>query len=130
MPRQGQPGPGSTLRRAVRQGSTSRTTDYARQVFRRNTTPAGPPADDPALDVPTAEATKGRPTPKRRDAEAQRAARVKPPKDRREASKMQRDRVKDDRSRTRNALLTGDERYLPARDKGAVRKFVRDMIDS
>jgi hypothetical protein len=32
--------------------------------------------------------------------------------------------------RQRQALASGDERYLPARDKGPVRKFARDFIDS
>jgi hypothetical protein len=27
-------------------------------------------------------------------------------------------------------MLTGDERYLPARDKGPVRRFCRDFVDS
>jgi hypothetical protein len=30
----------------------------------------------------------------------------------------------------REALRTGDERYLPARDKGPVRRFVRDFVDT
>ena len=30
----------------------------------------------------------------------------------------------------REAMRTGDERYLPARDQGAVRRFVRDYVDS
>ena len=30
----------------------------------------------------------------------------------------------------REAMKTGDERYLPARDKGPVKRFVRDFVDS
>jgi hypothetical protein len=30
----------------------------------------------------------------------------------------------------REAMKTGDERYLPARDRGPVRRFVRDFVDS
>ena len=30
----------------------------------------------------------------------------------------------------RQALASGDERYLPARDKGPVRRFARDFVDS
>jgi hypothetical protein len=30
----------------------------------------------------------------------------------------------------REAMKTGDDRYLPARDQGPVRKFIRDYIDS
>jgi hypothetical protein len=33
-------------------------------------------------------------------------------------------------AKQREALASGDERYLPARDKGPVRKFVRDYVDS
>lgn len=33
-------------------------------------------------------------------------------------------------AKQREALASGDERYLPARDKGPVRKFARDFIDS
>lgn len=97
-------------------------------LFRRTPIEESTPVDEPA--VPAAESAKGRPTPKRRDAQAQRAIRVKPPKDKREAYKLQREQAREDRSKTRNALLTGDERHLPSRDKGPVRKFVRDQIDS
>ena len=30
----------------------------------------------------------------------------------------------------RQAMKTGDERYLPARDRGPVRRFIRDYVDS
>ena len=30
----------------------------------------------------------------------------------------------------REAMKTGDDRYLPARDQGPVRKFIRDYVDS
>ena len=30
----------------------------------------------------------------------------------------------------REGMKTGDDRYLPARDKGPVRRFVRDQVDS
>ena len=33
-------------------------------------------------------------------------------------------------AKQRQALASGDERYLPARDKGPVRKFARDYVDS
>lgn len=74
--------------------------------------------------------SKGRPTPKRSEAEANRAVRMNPPKDRKEALKQQRARAKADRATSRAALLSGDDRYLTARDRGAVRRFVRDSIDS
>lgn len=39
-------------------------------------------------------------------------------------------RMREQRERAREGMLRGDERYLPARDKGAQRKFIRDWIDS
>jgi hypothetical protein len=101
-------------------------------VFRRRQTDDDPTLAESLAEVETraAEAAKGRPTPKRRDAQAERAQRMKPPKDRREAYKMQRERAKEDRSKTRSALVSGDERYLPSRDRGPLRRFVRDWIDA
>ena len=32
--------------------------------------------------------------------------------------------------RMREAMKTGDDRYLPARDRGPVRRFIRDYVDS
>ncbi|GAA4996319.1 DUF3043 domain-containing protein [Kitasatospora paranensis] len=76
------------------------------------------------------QAKKGRPTPKRSEAEANRRTRVTVPKDRKEASRQSRDRLRAAREKQRTALLEGDERYLPARDKGPVRRFARDYVDS
>ena len=76
------------------------------------------------------QAKKGRPTPKRSEAEAGRRTRATVPKDRKEAAKQSRDRMRAAREKQRTALLEGDERYLPARDKGPVRRFVRDYVDS
>ncbi|MEU9126726.1 DUF3043 domain-containing protein [Kitasatospora sp. NPDC048540] len=76
------------------------------------------------------QAPKGRPTPKRSEAEANRRTRVTVPKDRKEAQRQARDRMRTEREKQRTALLEGDERYLPARDKGPVRRFARDFIDS
>lgn len=81
-------------------------------------------------EVRDPEAPKGRPTPKRSEAQANRKTRVTPPKDRKEASKVARQRAREDREAQRTALITGDERALPARDKGPVRRFCRDFVDS
>lgn len=43
---------------------------------------------------------------------------------------MARDRGRQERSAARAALLSGDERGLPARDRGPVRRFARDFIDA
>lgn len=44
--------------------------------------------------------------------------------------KRGRERTKQQRSRTRQAMATGDERYFLKRDQGPVRKFIRDYVDS
>ena len=118
--------------RPVGPGRVPPVRDYARHVFRRQQPENDPTLEESLEEVETraAEAAKGRPTPKRRDAQADRAQRMKPPKDRREAYQMQRAKAKEMRSQTRTALLTGDDRHLPNRDKGPVRRFVRDWIDS
>ncbi|MFI8290854.1 DUF3043 domain-containing protein [Streptomyces sp. ms191] len=76
------------------------------------------------------EAPKGRPTPKRSEAQTQRRRAATVPTDRKEAAKRQREARRTDLARQREALASGDERYLPARDKGPVRRFVRDFVDS
>ncbi|MFI2436926.1 DUF3043 domain-containing protein [Streptomyces sp. NPDC018693] len=76
------------------------------------------------------QAPKGRPTPKRSVAQSQRRSVANTPMTRKEAAKRQRDERRAALEKQRQALATGDERYLPARDKGPVRKFARDFIDS
>ncbi len=76
------------------------------------------------------QAPKGRPTPKRSVAQSQRRSVANTPVTRKEAAKRQRDARRVQMERQRQALAGGDERYLPARDKGPVRKFARDFVDS
>ena len=77
------------------------------------------------------QAPKGRPTPKRSDAQTQRRrAASNQPTDRKSVAKRQREARRIDMAKQREALMSGDERYLPARDKGPVRRFVRDYVDS
>ncbi|WP_034087903.1 DUF3043 domain-containing protein [Streptacidiphilus albus] len=102
-------------------------------MFRRSSQDA--PADAPLIELdasarPEAEAKKGRPTPKRSEAEASRRGRAYVPQDRKEAAKAARDERSAARERQRLALLRGDEAGLPARDRGPVRRFARDYIDS
>jgi hypothetical protein len=95
-------------------------------VFGRRSQPAQ--AEEP-VDEPEGPG-KGRPTPKRRDAEAARRQRVAAPKDRKEAARLARQRQREARLKTRQALSTGDERNLPLRDRGPVRRYARDFVDS
>lgn len=73
---------------------------------------------------------KGRATPKRREAEAARKQRFTAPKTRREANRRLRQRRFEERTKLQEGLRTGDERYLPTRDRGPVRRFVRDFVDA
>src|SRR3954447_12568199 len=73
---------------------------------------------------------KGRPTPKRSVAEKKRAP-VVAPTNRRDAARLARQQRSVKRNDARKALVAGnDERALPARDRGPVRRFVRDWVDA
>ncbi|WP_193383750.1 MULTISPECIES: DUF3043 domain-containing protein [Streptomyces] len=78
------------------------------------------------------QAPKGRPTPKRSEAQSQRRslANSSSKMSRKDATRRQREARRADMARQREALAGGDERYLPARDKGPVRRFARDYVDS
>lgn len=77
---------------------------------------------------------KGRPTPSRRDSESKRRGPVPPPpKTQREAIKRMRGNKGERRSaakKRRELMMAGDDRYLMPRDRGPVRAFVRDIVDS
>ena len=73
---------------------------------------------------------KGRPTPSRKEAEAAARARARTPRTRREQMAAQRSARGESSKNIRAAMKSGDERFLPARDKGPVRRFVRDFVDS
>lgn len=88
------------------------------------------PAEPDTPAEPTSTAGKGRPTPSRKEAEAARKQALKIPKDPKEARKAARERDRAARSEQRAALMAGDERALPARDQGPVRRYVRDFVDS
>jgi hypothetical protein len=72
---------------------------------------------------------KGTPTPRRKDQEA---ARKRPlvPNDRKAAKESSRQAAQEERIRMRQAMDTGEERYLPLRDKGPQKRFVRDFVDA
>ena len=103
-------------------------------MFRRtktaSETPAQSPADRGVDDASETTQKKGRPTPSRREAEAARKARAKVPRTRKEQAAARRLARTESSGKMRQAMKTGDDRYLPARDQGPVRKFIRDYIDS
>ncbi|HEX7535501.1 MAG TPA: DUF3043 domain-containing protein [Dermatophilaceae bacterium] len=72
---------------------------------------------------------KNRRTPSRREQES---ANKRPlvPKDRKAAAGQSRDASRVARAKQRAALLSGDESALPARDKGPVKRFIRDTVDA
>lgn len=72
---------------------------------------------------------KGRPTPKRREAEA-RGLRPVVPADRKAAKKAARQKRDEAWTRQQNALRTGDERYYPRKDQGPVKRYIRDYVDA
>ncbi|GAA2116665.1 DUF3043 domain-containing protein [Nocardioides bigeumensis] len=93
-------------------------------MFRRSKTDAAPPTTVEKADG------KGRPTPSRKEAEAAARARAKAPRTRKEQAAAQRSARGESSRQMRQAMKTGDERYLPTRDKGPVKRFIRDWIDS
>ena len=72
---------------------------------------------------------KNRPTPSRREQET---ARKRPlvPTDRKAAAGQSRDAARLARAKQRAALMSGDESALPARDKGPVKRYIRDCVDA
>ncbi|GAA1962174.1 hypothetical protein GCM10009798_22420 [Nocardioides panacihumi] len=88
-------------------------------------------SESTVVDESTAKASgKGRPTPSRKEAEAARLARVRTPRTRKEQQAASRSARYESSQKLREGMRTGDERYLPVRDKGPVRRFVRDYVDS
>jgi hypothetical protein len=83
----------------------------------------------PEQPVDPAQAGKGRPTPTRREAEAARRQALKGPTDPKARRKLEREHARQERLAAREALMAGDERALPPRDAGPVRRYVRDYID-
>jgi Protein of unknown function (DUF3043) len=110
-------------------------------VFRRSRPTAEEPGQDEAADGAAPDgsaparsqavtAGKGRPTPKRSEAERRRRQPYTAPKDRKEASRAVRERQRVDRGRRMEAVRRGEEWALPARDRGPVKALVRDYVDS
>lgn len=72
---------------------------------------------------------KGRPTPKRREAQKAHERGLVP--DKKVAKQLARERRQEAYRRQDAALAgTGDERYLPSNDQGKHRKYIRNFIDS
>jgi len=76
-----------------------------------------------------APAGKGRPTPSRkaREAENRRPIVVA---DRKEARRIAKQKDAEERARANAGYAAGDERYLPVRDRGPQKRWVRDYVDA
>lgn len=97
-------------------------------MFRR--TKPEPPAEPVGTDDPATGQKKGRPTPSRREAEAANKAKAKVPRTRKEQAAARRLARSESSTKMRRAMRTGDDKYLPARDQGPVRHYIRDYVDS
>jgi hypothetical protein len=89
---------------------------------------------DPSADL-TGElvkaAGKGRPTPKRSEAQGRRPGPPPPPPTtRKEAYRRTRESQAANRGTARAAAARGDDSYLPARDRGPVRRLTRTVVDT
>jgi len=90
-------------------------------------TPVSPSTNDDAVpETPTV--GKGRATPTRAEREA---ARRRPlVANTKEAKAAARAELNERRARAQAGMAAGDERYLPVRDKGPQRRWVRDYVDA
>lgn len=89
---------------------------------------SAPDATSAAADIEQS-AGKGRPTPTRKQSQA---ANKRPlvPDDRRAAAKADREKKRAVRDREYQAMQSGDEKNLPYRDRGPVRRYIRDYVDA
>jgi Protein of unknown function (DUF3043) len=90
----------------------------------------GSPGPSSGAEVrPGTTVRKGRPTPKRNEAERRRRF-SSAPADRKAAVRQSRTRDRSERARKTEAMQRGEEWALPAKDKGSVRALARDYVDS
>lgn len=89
------------------------------------------PASDDATTAAAATqpAGKGRATPTRKEREAENRRPIVVA-DRKEAKQRLREQERIERQRAQAGYAAGDERYLPLRDRGPQKKWVRDYVDA
>ncbi|MGW7539488.1 DUF3043 domain-containing protein [Amycolatopsis sp. NPDC054798] len=118
------------------------------RFLRRSTT--DPAAEESAAEAADVDSTvtsksytpgKGKATPKRREAEGRKRGPVAPPptsmreamkhnKELRKANPVSKEDRKEAARLRRERMMSGDDKYLPPRDKGPVKAYVRDLVDS
>jgi DUF3043 family protein len=95
----------------------------------------------PAKSKPAAQAGKGRPTPKRSEAEANRyrtltgsttsgRGRTAAPDSRRKLTPEEKAKAREDRSKQLQAMRRGEDWALGPRDRGPAKRLARDYVDS
>lgn len=72
---------------------------------------------------------KGRPTPPRKQREQARKRPLVGDRSK-EAKLAQKQKLREERTKAREGMMAGDERYLTFRDKGPQRKYVRNLVDA
>ncbi|GAB3381889.1 DUF3043 domain-containing protein [Amycolatopsis echigonensis] len=98
-------------------------------------------ADDSAVTSKSYTPGKGKATPKRREAEGRKRGPVAPPptsmreamkrnKELRKANPVSKEERREAARQRRERMMSGDDKYLPPRDKGPVKAYVRDLVDS
>ena len=99
---------------------------YSWPVFGRSKTTS---EQATTLERAPREGAKNRPTPKRREQEA---ARKRPLVETDRKAARERDKLarREALAKQRVAMATGDDAHLPARDKGPVRRYIRDHVDA
>jgi hypothetical protein len=85
--------------------------------------------DETTGETANSETGKGRPTPKRKEAESARKQGITVPKDPKAARRAARERDREARAKSRAGLMAGDPAYFPRRDAGPVKAQVRDYVD-
>lgn len=109
------------------QGGTSDAATTADRTLNPNLDPA---------EEGSPRAPKGRATPSRKEAEAARkqglkaSSRGRSGKGGKEGKRAAREAEREARARQRAGMMVGDERYMPARDRGAPKRFARNFVDA
>lgn len=94
-----------------------------------NSSSKADPADGYDLNTDSISGGKGHATPTRK---AREAANQRPlvSSDRKAGNKASRARMNEAREKARIGMANGEEKYLPTKDKGVQRRFIRDYVDA
>ena len=87
------------------------------------------PEPEPVAEPSPKPGGKGRPTPRRKDQQAKNLHPVVP-KDRAAAKREARAARDAAWKRQNEAMVTGEEKYLPSREKGPIKRYIRDFVDA